>query len=125
MPSQEKIPSADTVLKSFGFALDGMGYAIRTQRNFRIHLVITFFVVAAGIFFRVHAMEWLVLVLVIGLMLAAELFNTALEALADLAADGLYHSLARTAKDLAAAACLVLAVMAVIIGAIVFLPYLL
>ena len=110
--------------ESFGFAWAGLR-VLAAERNFRIHLAIAVGVLIAGGIFHVTRGEWLVLLLTIALMLAVEGLNTALEATVDLVCGTVRHPMAQRAKDAAAAACLVVAGMAVVIGLIVFTPYLL
>jgi undecaprenol kinase len=109
-------------IKSFGFALEGILYTIKTQSNFRFHLVATVVVVFCGFYFEIKTIEWLFLLLCIGLVLFAELLNTAIESAIDLCSPET-HPLAKIAKDTAAASVLVLAIMAVFVGLIIFIPY--
>ena len=109
-------------IKSFGFALEGILYTIKTQSNFRFHLVATVVVVFCGFYFEIRTIEWLFLLLCIGLVLFAELLNTAIESAIDLCSPEI-HPLAKIAKDTAAASVLVLAIMAVFVGLIIFIPY--
>jgi diacylglycerol kinase len=109
-------------IKSFGFALKGILYTIKTQSNFRFHLVATVVVVFCGFYFEIRTIEWLFLLLCIGLVLFAELLNTAIESAIDLCSPET-HPLAKIAKDTAAASVLVLAIMAVFVGLIIFIPY--
>jgi diacylglycerol kinase len=106
---------------SFRFAFAGLAYALRTQPNTWIHLGVTLAVVGLGAWLRIDGLRWVALVIVIGLVWAAELFNTALEALTDLASPDL-HPNAKVAKDTAAAAVLLAALTAVIVGLLVLGP---
>ena len=106
---------------SFDHAFDGFIYAIRTQPNFRFHLLATIVVILLGLYFSISPLEWLILVFAINTVLVAELVNTSIEAMVDLItlerrAD------AKIAKDVAAAMVLVSAALSVIVGLIVFLP---
>jgi diacylglycerol kinase len=114
-------PSIGRTLRSFGYAAAGLGYLVRTQPNFRVHLCAAIAVVGAAVASRASAVEVAVLLLAIGLVLVCEAFNTALEALVDLASPGL-HPLARVAKDVAAAGVLVAAVIAAATGLVVLGP---
>lgn len=112
------------LFRSFGFALTGMKELIRSEQNARIHLFISICVIIAGFLFRLAAWEWCVVSLCIGLVFAAEAFNTVIEKLVD----HLFphkHETARLAKDIAAGAVLFCAVMSVVCGIILFLPKLL
>jgi diacylglycerol kinase len=111
-------------LKGFHFAFEGLVHAFKTQVNMRFHLFAAFLVVIFAIYFKITLQEWLWVLLSIALVFSAELLNTALEALTDLASPEI-HPLAKIAKDSAAAAVLTLAIFAILVGLIVFLPYLL
>jgi diacylglycerol kinase (ATP) len=109
---------------SFKYAGEGLLHAIRTQRNFRIHLVAAVLVLAMATWLRLPGTSWAILVLTIGLVLVTEMMNTAAEALVDLASPD-YHPLAKLVKDVAAGAVLVIAIAAVVVGLIVLGPPLL
>ncbi|MDI6712302.1 MAG: diacylglycerol kinase [Anaerosomatales bacterium] len=108
-----------SIIWSFNHAIDGLVYAIRTQRNMRIHVATGAAVLAASLFFRVGRAEFLAVLLTVGLVIAAELVNTAVEATVDVATDG-YDPVAKVAKDVAAAAVFVTAVVAMVVGYVVF-----
>jgi len=107
---------------SFVHAWRGVVHLIRSQHNAWIHLLATAVVIAAGVVFALSRWEWAWLILAIGLVLAAEAMNTAVEALAD-AVSPEYNEGVGKAKDMAAAAVLILAITAAFIGALVFLPH--
>lgn len=106
---------------SVRYALDGVRHAVTTQPNFVIHLLVSFAVVLFGLYLKISSIEWVVLVLTIGLGLALELVNTSIESAVDLVTKK-WRRLAKIAKDTASAAMLVYAVSASIIGLIIFLP---
>jgi diacylglycerol kinase len=108
----------------FGWAWRGVLVLFRTQANARIHTVIAVAVVVAGFVFHISAGEWCAVVGAIALVLVAEAINTAIEAVVDLASPEV-HPLAGRAKDVAAGAVLIAAIVAVIIGLLVFGPHLL
>ena len=110
-------------LKSFGYAWKGIRTCLGEQ-NFTTHLLAMCLVVAGGIFFSVSPMEWVALTLCCGMVIAAELFNSALEHLTDLVSPE-WNKLAGQAKDIAAGAVLVIATTAAIVGLIIFLPHIL
>jgi len=112
------------LLHSFGFAGEGIGYAIRTQANLRIHLTITVLVLIAGLWLQLAPIEWAVLVVMISVVWSAELFNTALEATLDRVSRE-EHPLAKVGKDVAAGAVLICAIGAVVVGLLIFGPKLL
>ncbi|GAV31151.1 diacylglycerol kinase [Coriobacteriaceae bacterium EMTCatB1] len=108
-----------SIIWSFNHAIDGLVYALRTQRNMRIHVAAGAAVLAASLFFRVGRAEFLAVLLTVAVVIAAELVNTAIEATVDVATDG-YDPVAKVAKDVAAAAVFVSAVVALVVGYVVF-----
>lgn len=110
-----------SLLKSFGFAFEGLRVAILRGRNFRIQIGIGFLSCILGLIFKLSAAEWLDLVIVITLVLILELVNTSIEALTDLASPEIQPK-AKLAKDVAAATVLVASIGSVIVGALLFLP---
>jgi diacylglycerol kinase (ATP) len=108
-----------SLLWSLNYAIEGIVYALRTQRNMRLHALATVVVLVAAMAFRISGLELIALLFAICLVLFAELANTALEATVDLAVDG-HDPLAKTAKDVAAGAVLVASVNAVAVGYVVF-----
>ena len=110
-----------SLLRSFGFALEGVSYLIRTQRSAQIEIVIGVVVTLVGAWLGIGAIEWAVLVLAMALVLALEALNTAIELAVTLASPQ-RHPLAKAAKDVAAAMVLIAAVGSVIVGAIVLGP---
>ena len=109
------------LMRSFGYAFKGIGYAAKTQLNFRVHLIATTLACCLGYALNITTNEWLWLILCVALVLTAELFNTAIEFLTDLVSPG-YNELAGHVKDISAGAVLVTAFFALITGAIIFLP---
>jgi diacylglycerol kinase len=107
--------------RSFRFAFNGIRDLIRTQVNARMHLLVSAIVVFAGFFFQISLLEWCVVLLAMGLVLAAEAFNTALEYLTNLVSPD-YHPLAGKVKDVAAGAVLIVTIISVVIGVLIFLP---
>ena len=112
--------SARKFFRSFGYALQGILTATKEQ-NLRFHLLSAFIVIITGIFTGLSMIEWMILTFVIALVIGAELINTAIECVVDLASPE-FHPLAKDAKDIAAGAVLVFAVASVIIGLLIFLP---
>jgi diacylglycerol kinase len=109
------------LIASFGFALQGIAHAFRTQRNFKVHAGITLAVIVAGVLLGISAEQWAILAVTIALVLQAELVNTALEAVVDHVAPE-FHALAKVAKDCAAGAVFVCAITAVIVGLLILGP---
>ena len=109
-------------LKSFGYAFEGILTGIRKERNMRIHTAAMILVVLAGTILGLSAVEWCICLILFGLVMA--LVNTAVEAVVDLVTEE-KKPLAKVAKDTAAGAVLIAAIMAAVIGCIIFLPKLL
>ena len=112
---KQPIKGQQGVPRSFEQAYRGLVYAVRTQRNMRIHVIIATLVLVASLLVDVRKLELAVLVLVILLVLITEMLNTALEFAVDLATKE-YHPLAKLAKDVSAGAVLVSSVGAVLVG---------
>lgn len=108
-------------VKSFNYALDGLKYAFKYEQNIIAHTFATILVIAFGIIFHISYIEWLILFLIIGLVIATELINTSIEATIDLITKE-KNPLAKVAKDTAAATVMVFAVIAVILGLMIFVP---
>ncbi|MDR1184382.1 MAG: diacylglycerol kinase family protein [Coriobacteriales bacterium] len=104
---------------AFRYALQGFARTIKTQRSMRIHLCAAALVLIVGIIVRFERIEWALIAICVGLVLASELINTALEAVVDIASPT-FHPKAKIAKDAAAAAVFVFAVVSVIVGLLVF-----
>jgi diacylglycerol kinase (ATP) len=113
---------ASSLATSFRYAWDGLTYAFETQRNFRIHTVIGTLAIGLGLFLHLKPVEISVVGVTIGIVLAMELLNTAIESVVDLTVGQSSHELARIAKDCAAGAVLVSAMAAIIVGAALLLP---
>ena len=111
-------------LKSFSFAWKGILTCAGHEQNITFHLLVAILVIAAGLLFNITHVEWMVVMLCIGTVITAELFNSAIERLVDLVSPE-WNKIAGEVKDIAAGAVLVTAITAAIIGLIVFLPYLL
>lgn len=117
------IPGSDrdhpSFLRSFGYAIEGFVTAVRTERNIKVMLTLGACAVAAGIVLRIDLLSWCLVVLCCGLVIFAELVNTSIEAVVDLATDE-FRPLAKRAKDIAAASVYTLSITAAIVGVIVF-----
>lgn len=110
-----------SLLASFRFAGAGLWDVVRTQRNFQIHLGVMVAVIGMGLWLGVARQEWPSLILSMGWVLVAEIFNTGAETLVDLASPT-SHPLAKRVKDLAAGAVLLSAMGAVLVGLLVLGP---
>jgi diacylglycerol kinase len=113
-----------TRIASFRYAFHGWGYVIRTQRNAWIHAIATSLVLIIGLWLGLPARDWATLVLVIAMVWSAEFFNTSIEAVVDLASPA-QHPLAKAGKDVGAAAVLIAAGAAVLVGLLILGPPLL
>lgn len=107
--------------QSFKYAFEGLLYAFRAERNLKIDLVISLFVIALGIWLKISLFEWLCIMIAIGGVISLELMNTALERVIDLVTED-FHPLAKKGKDIAASAVLFFAIIAAIIGLMIFVP---
>ncbi|MCP4360785.1 MAG: diacylglycerol kinase family protein [Chloroflexi bacterium] len=108
-------------VKSFQYAFEGWWYVLRTQHNAWIHALITIIIAGMAWWLRLPRQEWAILILTFMVVWMAEFINTALEVLVDIAAPD-YHPLAKVAKDVAAAAVLVGALGAIVIGLLLLGP---
>lgn len=111
-------------LAGFRYAFHGIGLLLRDEANARIHCVAALCTVGAGLWLGLSRMEWVAVVVAIGMVLAAEAVNSSIEALADRVSPGYDEAVKRT-KDLAAGAVLLLALAAAVIGLLIFIPKLL
>lgn len=104
----------------FSFAWEGLWSGMRSEKNFIIHLIVAVLVVIAGFIFQLALVEWAIIVMTIGLVLIAEIFNTAVEKMIDYMKPEISPQ-AKVIKDIAAGGVLVSAFFSVIIGLIIFL----
>ncbi|MFC3882962.1 diacylglycerol kinase family protein [Bacillus songklensis] len=112
------------LVKSFRYAIEGILSALKTERNMKIHAAAAVLVVIAGCYFRITLSDWVILIIVMGGVFSLELINTAIEKNVDLITKD-YHPLAKTAKDAAAGAVFIYAVVSVIAGVLIFSKYIL
>ena len=116
-----KVKGIKRLFNSFKYAYDGLVYAFKYEQNIVVHFLATMLVIFLGIFFKISFTEWLIIFLIIGLVVATELINTSIEAVVDLITKE-KNPLAKVAKDTAAAAVMVFALIAVILGLMIFVP---
>ncbi|MCP1385998.1 diacylglycerol kinase family protein [Runella salmonicolor] len=107
------------MLRSFGYAVEGVVALFRYENNARFHLLAALVVVIAGIIIGLTYLDWVIIVIVIGGVWAAEAFNTAIEKLCDVVSPGI-HPQIKAIKDLAAAGVLIMAGTAALTGVIIF-----
>jgi diacylglycerol kinase len=111
-----------SLLKSFGYSIKGFVIAMHEERNIRIHLAAALIVIALGFWFEISVTDWCILLIMIGIVISAELFNTSIEILADVVTKERHPGIGKV-KDVASAAVLILCVVSVIVGVIVFTRY--
>lgn len=116
--------SAKSRFGSFKFAFTGLSSLLKIEHNARIHLLAALIVIILGIVLNISLTEWCLIIIVIGLVFLAELFNTALEALSDIV-DPEWNEKIMKVKDYAAAAVLVSTIVSVVVGGLIFIPKLL
>lgn len=127
MVSRDKIKIKELKLdkkrltNSFKYAFEGILQAYVGEQNLKIHTVIAILVIIFGFILKISYTEWLVCLVLIGLVLMAEFFNTSIEYLVDLTSPEI-HPLAKATKDTASAGVLMMAIISAIIGLIIFVP---
>lgn len=107
--------------KSFGYAFEGIFSGIAKERNMKLHCVVMLLVILAGTLLHISVTEWCICFTLFGMILALELVNTAVEAVVDLVTEE-KKPLAKVAKDTAAGAVLIAAIMAAVTGCLIFVP---
>ena len=107
-------------MRGFAYAFSGIGHTIATQRNMKVHLVVAVIALILCAVLQCTVTEWALVITFIALVFAAEIFNTAIEAMIDLVSPE-YSLKAKFAKDAAAGAVLVLAIAAVVVGLIIYI----
>lgn len=116
-------PLKSIKILTFKYALDGIISAVHLEPNIKIHLAVAVAVIIAGLWFQINRIEWLLIIISIGLVFALELTNTAIETVVNsFTKDS--HPGAKLAKDIAAGAVLVVTITSMIVGLIIFLPHL-
>lgn len=114
--------SFSRVLLSFRHALNGLLRVVRYERNFQKHILASAFVIIAALLFGFSRLEWVALLLVIGMVMTLEILNSLVEDLADILRPRI-HDQVKTVKDGAAAAVLFAAFIAVVVGFFLFIPH--
>jgi diacylglycerol kinase (ATP) len=109
-----------SLVKAFTYAFSGIWTNVKSERNVKIDLVFGALAIIAAAILQLNVMEWAIILILIGCVLAAELFNTSLETLVDLACPKI-DPLAKKAKDTAAGAVLVLTIVAVVAGLVIYI----
>lgn len=109
-------------LNSMKYALAGIIHFFKSEPNSRLHFLATIIVISAGLWFKISRLSWVGVLLCIGLVLCAEMFNTAIEKVMNLISPGKSEQV-RIIKDLAAGTVLIAAIIAATTGVVIFLPY--
>lgn len=107
---------------SFKYAGNGIWTALKTEPNLKFHFFAAFLVYILGLYLNITKLEWIILIIVIGMVISLELTNTAIETVVNSFTEDI-HPAAKKSKDVAAGAVLIASIMAIIIGCIIFLPY--
>lgn len=110
-----------SIIHSFKYALQGFLSAFKTERNMKVHILIMAIVIIMGIVININSFEWIICVLLFGMVIGAELINTAIEITVDLAMPE-KNEKAKLAKDIAAASVFVVSIAAAIVGMLIFVP---
>ena len=121
MIKQKFKKSKPSLLKSFHYAFQGIKVNILTERNLAIHFLVMLLVIVFGFIFNISITEWLICILLFGCVITLELMNTAIETAIDICMPEI-NPKAKLAKDTSAGAVLVIAIVAVIVGIIIFGP---
>lgn len=111
------------LLKSYSYAFKGLFKTFREEQNLRIQTIASLIIFILGIYFKISRLEWALLVLVIGLVLVAEITNSAVERITDVLKPRINNYI-QEIKDIMAAGVLLSSMAAIIVGLVVFLPYL-
>ena len=111
----------ENVFGSFGYAFQGIGKALKTEPNLRVHIIAGVLVLLAAYFFKFSKTEWLILAITISLVIILELINTAVEVITDMVSPH-WSPKAKIIKDVSAASVMVAAILALIVGLVLFLP---
>lgn len=109
------------IINSFKYAFEGIITAFKAERNMKIHIAIMLLVIVAGFVFKISITEWFVCILLFSIVIASELFNTAIETVVDMVMPE-KNDKAKIAKDISAGAVLVVSIGAAIIGLMIFIP---
>ena len=109
------------LLKSFKYAFEGIFTGIKEEQNMKVHITIMILVIISGKMLKISKIEWIICIILFGLVISMELINTAIENTVDLITKE-KNEKAKIAKDVAAGAVLVSAIASAIIGLIIFVP---
>ena len=108
-------------LNSFKYAFQGILTSFKSERNMKVHFAIMILVIVFGFIYKINKIEWMICIILFGIVIAGELINTAIEITVDIAMPE-KNEKAKKAKDVSAGAVLVTAIGATVVGAIIFIP---
>lgn len=108
-------------INGFKYAFQGILDGLKSERNLKIHFIAMILVIIFGFIFKISKIEWMICIILFGIVIAGELFNTAIETVVDMVSPE-KNDKAKKAKDVSAGAVLVLAISSAIIGLIIFIP---
>lgn len=117
----EKKKHSNAMLRKFSYALRGLFVSLKEEKSLVIHAIVALVTVVIGLVLQINVISWAILILTIGLVISSELMNTAIENIVDMVSFK-FNFNAKKIKDIAAAATLVLAIIAVVIGLLIFIP---
>ena len=109
------------IFNSFKYAFNGIYLSFKQERNMKIHALAMIFVIIFGIILKIKTIEWIICIILFGIVISAELFNTAIETIVDMVMPEINEK-AKIAKDVSAGAVLINAIASAIIGGIIFIP---
>ncbi len=121
LKDRKKVLDKKRLRNSFKYAFEGVATAYKTEQNLRIHTIVAILVVIFGFLFKISHLEWFICLILIGLVLMAEFFNTALENIVDMITMDI-NPYAKKAKDMASSGVLAMALISAIVGLIIFIP---
>ena len=109
------------ILYSFKYAFNGIISSIKKERNMKIHISIMILVILLGIILKIKKIEWIICIILFGLVISLEMINTSIEIVVDMVMPNKNEN-AKNAKDISAGAVLIVAITSLIIGLIIFIP---
>ena len=119
--NERKGKSLKRFFNSFKHSFAGLDYTVKNEQSILVMTIATIFAVILGITFKITPLEWVLMVMIIGIVLSCELLNTAVEAVVDLVSPEI-HPLAKIAKDTASAAVFICSLISFIIACFIFIP---
>ena len=121
MEMESKKFTVKSRIRSFKYAINGIAHTFKHEKNIWIQSACAIAIIIVGFIFKINRIEWIAIVFCIGVVLACEIINTAIESIVDFISPE-YHKKAGLIKDLAAGAVLIVSIMSVVVAAIIFIP---